>query len=315
MSDSDFNHLHPEARLIAVLADEERIERIGQPRWVEYPAASKVSNRIDDLLTQPRSDRMENLLVTARSGAGKTSLINRAERIVYVGPDAARSTTHRPLVKVLMPPNPTEKELLWSIGKALHVPTVELSHLEGSRMRDAVFEMLHNLGARMLVIDEINSVLVGTPREQRRYLQFLRYLSNELGVALVCVGTPEAQHALHADEQLRSRFSHMELPPWQATGGDLQDFIIRFVQSMPLRRASPVRSIQICSLVVDRSGGITAPICKAFRRAAVNAVRSGKEMIDLAGLQDESVWEGFTVLEPPYRSRPMARDPARGAPA
>lgn len=285
----------------------ERIAHIRQVRWIDYPAAKHVMDRIDDVHIQPSSKRMDNLLLTAKSGAGKTSLIDRVRRRGYPGLDALRSVTHRSLVVVLMPPKPTEKELLWSIGRALDTPTVELTHLEGPRLRVGVFEQLRNLGVRMLVIDEINSVLVGTPREQRSFLQFLRYLSNEVGTALVCVGTPEAQQALRTDDQLQSRFSSIELPLWEAASGDFQSFVSRFVQSMPLRQPSPVVSASVCNILADRSGGITDSICKALRRTAVNAVRSGKEMIDLAGLQDESVWETITLDKAPYRSKPNTR--------
>lgn len=309
VSGDGYTHLHPTIRLIAELSDEERIAQIMKPRWIEYPAAKKVLDKIQDLFLQPQSKRMENLLLTARSGAGKTSLIDRMNRIVYGELDTAYNT-QRPLVTVLMPPRPTEKELLWSIGRALGTPIVQLSHLEGPHMRNEMLDQLRSLGVRILVIDEINSVLVGTAREQRTFLQFLRYLSNEIGASLVCVGTPEARQALSRDEQLRSRFSSVELPPWEPAGGDLQVFVNHLVKLLPLRQPSRVVSPALCHLLADRSGGITASICKAIRRAAVSAVQSGKEMIDPAGLQDDSVWDGIADVHPPFRS--AARAQVRG---
>jgi hypothetical protein len=52
------------------------------------------------------------------------------------------------------------------------------------------------------------------------FLQLLRFLSNELRLAFVGVGVPEARHALFSDGQLRSRFTDVELPPW-SLGVDL----------------------------------------------------------------------------------------------
>ena len=62
-----------------------------------------------------------------------------------------------------------------------------------------MIRLLRELGVRVLVIDEINSVLAGTPRQQRLFLQVLRFLSNELGVALVGAGISEARHVLLSD--------------------------------------------------------------------------------------------------------------------
>jgi hypothetical protein len=41
----------------------------------------------------------------------------------------------------------------------------------------------------MIMIDEVHNLLAGTHREQRRFLNVLRYLSNELEASLVCLGS------------------------------------------------------------------------------------------------------------------------------
>ena len=52
--------------------------------------------------------------------------------------------------------------------------------------------LLRKVGERVLVIDEINSVLLGTARQQRLFLQLLRFLANDLRLALVGVGAGSA---------------------------------------------------------------------------------------------------------------------------
>ena len=56
------------------------------------------------------------------------------------------------------------------------------------------------LEVRMLVIDEIRSILAGTFREQRIVLNAIRFLANDLRISLVCVGTREAKQALMTDK-------------------------------------------------------------------------------------------------------------------
>jgi hypothetical protein len=63
-------------------------------------------------------------------------------------------------------------------------------HLEGAVI----------VGVRMLVLDEIRSILAGTFREQRIVLNAIRFLANDLRISLVCVGTREAKQALMTDQ-------------------------------------------------------------------------------------------------------------------
>ncbi|WP_165943664.1 hypothetical protein [Roseicella aquatilis] len=116
-------------------------------------------------------------------------------------------------------------------------------------------------------------------------------------------GILEARHALLSDAQLRSRFSEEELPPW-VTGPDLQDFVNRIVQGLPLRRPSPVQSARLCGLLAERTGGITLHIRRVLERAAVAAIRSGQECIDQAGLEESAHWRG---MAPPMRGAGLPR--------
>ena len=295
-----FAHLHPRAREIAEGDDASRVKWIRRPLWIEHPAATRIRTRIQEIFDQPVSDRMENILFIAESGLGKTSLINRLKNKIPsdFGQDSIMS---RPIIKILMPPDPTERDFFENILKEVSIPHVKLSHLSGPRLRNLVIEMLQRFRTRVLMIDEINSLLVGTPRQQRMFLQLLRFMSNHLRVALVCAGTPEAKYALNSDSQLHSRFSEVELVPW-TVGPDLQGFVNRMVQSMPLRQPSPVESAKVYHLIIDRSGGITSHICGGLRRAAIAAVLDGREMIDLAGLQDDSIWAGVIQPSLPFRS-------------
>ena len=99
-----------------------------------------------------------------------------------------------------MPPSPQERdfyeELLAAMDAAL------FAKLSVSQLRQRVRVLARQLGVRMLIIDEIHSMLSGTFREQRIFLNALRFLANDLRLPLVCVGTPEAKQALLTDQQL-----------------------------------------------------------------------------------------------------------------
>jgi len=55
------------------------------------------------------------------------------------------------------------------------------------------------VGARMLILDEINHMLSYTPRQQRIFLTTLPYYANDLQNPIVCTDNHGAQAALLTD--------------------------------------------------------------------------------------------------------------------
>jgi type II secretory pathway predicted ATPase ExeA len=213
----DFAHLPPDMHAIAQLDAEARVAHIRAERWIQHAAVDRLLNDLQDVFDQPPRERMENLLLLGESGMGKTMLIRKFERQNAVNFDKAAGVRRRPVVVMLMPPQPTESEFFNRLLEAIDAPSAGY-WAHGNQLRTSAIRLLREVGARVLVIDEINSVLAGTPRQQRLFLQLLRFLSNDLRLALVGVGVPEARHALLSDAQLRSRFSDVELPLWTPTG-------------------------------------------------------------------------------------------------
>jgi hypothetical protein len=116
-----------------------------------------------------------------------------------------------------MAEDPSEEAFFFQVLKAVGAPLDMSRRRHRMNLRETTFRLLRELGTRMLMIDEINSVLIGSARLQRQFLQLLRFLSNELQVTIVCAGVPEARFALLSDPQLRSRVADVALEPW--TGG------------------------------------------------------------------------------------------------
>jgi type II secretory pathway predicted ATPase ExeA len=298
MPRGEYAHLPSDMRPIAALDADARIAHIRAERWIQNAGADRVLSYLHDALEQPQRARMENLLLIGESGMGKTMLIRKFERQTTPAFDDATGTQQRPVV-MLMPYQPTETQFFDQLLLALNAPSPS-SFYRNYPVRNPALRLLVELGTKVVVIDELNSVLAGTARQQRILLQLLRFLSNELRLAFIGVGVPEARHALLSDDQLRSRFSDVELAPW-SSGDELREFVARLTWSLPLRLASPVDSPRLRRLLVDRTGGITLGICKAFERAAIAAIRSGRERIELSSFDDPEVWRG--VAMPGRRSR------------
>lgn len=310
MSDINLAHLHPAIREMALADNDVRLQAIRLKRWVTHDPASRVLACLTETFEQPKSDRMENLLLIAESGMGKTMLLQKFRRDKAQSLDRASGILPKPVVLALMPDVPSEEAFFLQILKAIDAPvhlTVRRSHLS---LRETTFRILRELQTRMLMIDEINSLLVGSARQQRHFLQLLRFLSNELQVAIVCAGIPEARFALRSDPQLRSRVAEIALEPWNA-GPEFQSFVNLFVQGLPLRQPSPVDGTKIRRLLVERSGGITLSICRALERAGAAAIHNGNERIDFTALLAPEIWRGISsTVNSPLRPAELAKGQA-----
>jgi hypothetical protein len=58
------------------------------------------------------------------------------------------------------------------------------------------------VGTQLLCIEEVHHLLAGSHREQRKALNLLKFLANELKIVVVAVGTSDAFHALQTDVQV-----------------------------------------------------------------------------------------------------------------
>ena len=194
-------------------------------RWVSYPRAERILSRLDDLLYLPARVRMQNVLIHGTSGAGKSMII---EKFIRNHPlEADREDAVRPIVSMQMPPLPTLRSFFSELLRSL-----ECTVIIGSRISELEHDTLRQLKKakpRILAIDEIHHLLACTPREQRAALNVLKFLSNELRVSIVGLGTGEALHVMRTDPQIASRFESGALPSWTANE-DLRSFLAGFLQ-------------------------------------------------------------------------------------
>ena len=283
-SDGELAHLLPVHRSYALLAAAERVDWIRQERWIQYTRAEEVLVRMGELLAYPPRDRMPALLLFGATGMGKTRIVQRFLREHGSHFDPQRGTTRLPVVALQMPPTPHERDFYEEVLVAMEaVLPVKLSV---SNLRQRVRVLARQLGVRMLIIDEIHSMLSGTFREQRIFLNALRFLANDLHLPLVCVGTPEAKQALMTDQQLADRFEARELPAWR-DDTTFHQLLASFGASLPLRQASGLRELGLRKRILSLSEGITVRICRLLEEAAVQAIVSGRERIELETLSEE----------------------------
>ena len=70
---SEFEHLQASQRAVAQLSNEERIDWIRQERWIQYPRAKRILERLSELVDYPPRHRMPCLAIYGSTGAAPSS--------------------------------------------------------------------------------------------------------------------------------------------------------------------------------------------------------------------------------------------------
>ena len=279
----DLNHLQPQFRAIAEKSAEERIDWIRQDRWIHYLRAEQALKRLAELLAFPPRSRMPCLLLTGAPGMGKTHIVEKFVRDYPPEFDAGSGTTRLRVVSMQMPPKPLEQDFYEEFLIAISAVVSTGLSVVSARLRARKFA--RQFGLRLLIIDEIHSMLAGTFRQQRLFLNSLRFLANDLHLPIVCVGTHEAHQALTTDQQLADRFAAFELPQWRNDPAFAQ-FLKTFGSIFPLRVASDLCDPKIRQRILALTEGVTVRICRVLEDAAMAAIRDGSEKITVHTFAD-----------------------------
>jgi len=275
---ADYPHLHPSTRPFAAEDQATRIQRIRMDRWIAYARAEAALTALEDLLTFPKRLRMPNLLLVGPTNNGKTMIVEKFRRahLAVDAADAQDGAAIVPVVKMQMPAGPDEGRFFSAILDALGMPYAPRERIAAKQ--DLAMRMLRATGARLIVIDELHNLLSGASGQQRRLLNLLRWLGNELQIPLVGVGTAEALRAIRSDDQLANRFEPFSLPLW--TDDDAyQRLLITLEAVLPLRRPSGLAEPAMAGKILSASEGVLGEIIATVTRAAVLAVISGAEAI------------------------------------
>jgi len=223
----------------------------------------------------PPKQRMPNLLLVGPTHNGKSMIIERFRRrhLPWTEPDREQV----PVVCVQMPSEPSPLRFYTAILAALGAPLRPRSRVV--ELERLALSLLREVGAQMLIIDELHNVLAGRSDTRREFLNLLRFLGNELRIALVGVGTREAYLAVRSDDQLENRFEPFVLPLWEADE-HARSLLASFAASFPLRKPSIIDTEDMASYLLARSEGTIGELAQLLTTAAVVAVESGVETID-----------------------------------
>ena len=279
-------HLDPAYRKFAALPDDERIAWIRADRWIGFDQASLALARLENLLTYPPRDRMPCLLIYGDTGMGKTKIIRKFERGHPPKFCQVTGVDYRPVVVAQVPSEPVERDLYRELLSSMGAPAIAGGTL--AREKDVCRSLLRTVGAKMIILDEVNGMLAGTYRQQRIFLNAIRFLANDLRIPLVCAGTDLARQALLTDAQLAERFEAFHLKIWK-NDTVFAGLLKSLGHILPLREPSDLTGTATRARVHALTSGVTARIFRLIETAAEAAVHSGRERLDAKSFGDDLV--------------------------
>lgn len=278
---TEISHLTSNAAALLAETDAQRIRAIRSRRWLVYPRAKQVLERLNQLLDHPRGTRMPSLAIYGDSGMGKTMIMKRFRDQHPPSFSSLTGKLKTPVLAMEMTSRPGERrfyaELLTLLG-APQRPRADITQMEQAAMR-----IMEAIGVQVLVIDEVHNILAGTYREQRIVLNTLRFLSNRLQISLVCFGVNDAREAIGGDVQLARRFEQFTLSRW-AANEQFEILIALILRNTPLRQPS-VLTAKSLRRMLQISEGITANLFHILNTLAIEAIESGQERITDAAVE------------------------------
>lgn len=267
-----------------------RMQALKQPLWIGYGRAVAIRQQMEELFNHPRMHRMPNLAVIGESNNGKSMLLNnfarRHDPTLAPGYSVNDDKIERPVFLFQAPPEPDEGRLYNRMLTELHTPGSDREPAESKLRRVSV--ILKALNTRMVLIDEFGFFQAGTPMKQRKLLNALKFLGNELQIPIVVAAVPETLNLLQSDPQVANRFEPVFLPKWKM-GEDFQKLLATMEKTLGLRLVSNLAAEPSAQRILDETNGIIGYMNELLQKLAIDAIRTGAESVTLSMLKEANL--------------------------
>jgi hypothetical protein len=244
------------------------------------------------LLNRHQYSARRGLIVSGPAGTGKTTAITQ------LGKNYEQLTRRRqpatiaglPVVYVTVPPAATPKMLAIEFARFIGLPLpTRFSQVE---VTNQVCDLLCALGTRLVLLDEIHNLDIGT-RVGAEASDQIKYLSERIPATFVLAGVDIDGGGLFAGRrggQIAGRYTLIPTRPFPFGTTDerhaWQALVATLEQSLRLHAHRPGILLRLDAYLHERTAGMIGSLSHLIREAALDAILTGTEKITRAGLDD-----------------------------
>lgn len=171
--------------------------------FVRFSHVHQLLQKLDDLYKYNcTNEEAENISLLGESGVGKTRLLkkfcNAHPRIEH------KDFTEIPVLYTKVPPQGNIDSLASAMLQALGSP-----FWDKGKPKQLVYQLkclITKCKVRMIILDEMNHLVDKRGIKTHHHIaDWIKELSDEMGVPFVLAGIPRAERLLHTNDQMRSR--------------------------------------------------------------------------------------------------------------
>ncbi len=276
------NNLLPSVREKLNLSNDDRKEFILEEKWITYPNAKEILDKLEFLYKHPKKSRMPCMLLVGGTNNGKTSIINKF--LKKHPPFEDEEVTITPILSVIAPDTGSISDFFSKILQSLCVPYRNGDKV--NKKRELIDHYFKICEIKMLIVDEIHNILIGAISKQKAFMNSLKNLSTELQIPIVIVGTPDALHATNTDSQINNRFKPIALKKWHFDRNYLS-LLASLEKIIPLKNPSYLSSDkELSEYIFDISEGYIGEIIDLITISSLYSIDNNIEKIDIKSLKN-----------------------------
>jgi hypothetical protein len=225
-----FPLLDRETAAQAELPSDERMAHILEYRFCNYPAGDLVLDKLEILFYDEAPGRQLGLAILGESGLGKSYILKHfSDNLHPQFRTRDRGMPVRPVVYLELPAEFKLSDLQEQVLAALGATA---NGWRGSNRDLHIKRLVKDLCVRMFIFDDIQHFTNQSPLRTSRLFDWIKYLLNDLEIAVVVAGIPSASEALHKDPQISTRFEPLTMPAWDVNDAFGQ-FLGNFERTFP----------------------------------------------------------------------------------
>lgn len=197
--------------------------------YVVHPKVQEIWTTLDSIRfhRSKKQSAPRHLFIVGQSGVGKSEMLKKyVERFPgYIHIDEEGTEYDIKPVLFMELPNPfTLLEFYQTIIKALGAPhTIGVPRIGDVKRR--VFTLLKQQKVEMLILDEMSYIKNTKYVNSSDSMEALKHVSNEAGISIVCVGTPDTEELQKSSFQYYRRFSLRKLHRFESCNEEFCHFL------------------------------------------------------------------------------------------